>query len=178
MPHVFTGNPKRLDNLLRRRILPAQQLLNQIAIRQGDTLIDFGAGIGYFTIPALDRVGPTGQVIAIDQSKQMLDELRTRAGPRPNLTIIQATDLNDYTADIILLVAVLHELDNPNAFLNSCFDHLRPDGRLIVIDWQKRKTIHGPPARERIAKETLLAMTDHPRREHQIHSAFYFIEFT
>jgi len=177
MAHIFSGSPKKLDNLLRRRILPARHLLEQMDIHPGNTLIDFGAGIGYFSIPALDLVGPTGQVIAIDQFQRMLQELRRRAGERPNLIIVHATDLDDYTADIVLLVTVLHEIDDPQAFLTSCFHRLRPGGRLFVIDWQKKRTLEGPPVRERIAKETLLAMTDRPHREHQIHDAFYFLEF-
>jgi len=39
-------------------------------IKQGDTLIDFGCGIGYFSIPALDFVGDQGTVIAIDGSDE------------------------------------------------------------------------------------------------------------
>lgn len=177
MAHVFHGSIKHLDDPERRRILPAQELLQQMGIKAGDTVLDFGAGIGYFSVPALDFVGESGKVIAVDLSKRMLKELRRRAGERPNLTTVQARDLGSYTADVILLVSVLHEVDDPKLFLESCFTHLNPGGRVFVIDWQKEETPHGPPARIRIAKNELLSMTHRPRREHPIHEYFYFIEF-
>jgi len=177
MAHVFHGSLKRLDDPERRRILPARELLEQMGIKQGDTVLDFGAGIGYFSIPALDVVGESGEVIAIDLSKRMLKELKRRAGERPNLVISQANDLGTYTADVILLVTVLHEVDDPKEFLESCFTHLNTGGRIFVIDWQKKETPHGPPMSVRIAKTEVLSMTQHPHREHPIHEYFYFLEF-
>jgi ubiquinone/menaquinone biosynthesis C-methylase UbiE len=177
MAHVFHGSVKQLDDPERRSILPAQKLLQQMGIKTGDTVLDFGAGIGYFSIPALDFVGESGKVIAIDLSKRMLKELRRRAGERPNLIISQARDLGSYFADVILLVTVLHEVDDPKKFLETCFIQLNPGGRIFVIDWQKKETPHGPPVRIRIAKDEVLSMTPHPHREHSIHEYFYFIEF-
>jgi ubiquinone/menaquinone biosynthesis C-methylase UbiE len=177
MAHVFHGSLKRLDDPERRRILPARELLGQMGIKQGDTVLDFGAGIGYFSIPALDLVGESGKVIAIDLSKRMLKELKRRTGDRPNLIISQARDLNAFTTDVILLVTVLHEVDDPKEFLESCFTHLNPEGRIFIIDWQKKETPHGPPIGHRIAKTELLSMSKHPHQEHPIHEYFYFIEF-
>jgi len=177
MAHVFHGSFSRLDDPERRRILPARELLQQMGIKPGDTILDFGAGIGFFSIPALDLVGASGKVIAIDLSKRMLKELQRHAGERPNLVLSQARDLGAYTADVILLVAVLHEVDNPKEFLKSCFTHLRPSGRLFIIDWHKQETPHGPPVRVRLAKDEVLSMTQRPHREHPIHEYFYFLEF-
>ncbi|HVQ00738.1 MAG TPA: class I SAM-dependent methyltransferase [Candidatus Thermoplasmatota archaeon] len=177
MAHVFHRSPKSLDNPERHRYLPARQLLEQMAIKPGDTVLDFGAGIGYFSIPALDLVGERGKVIAIDLSKRMLKELHRHAGGRPNLVLSQARDLGTYTADIILLVTVLHEVDSPKEFLESCFTHLNPGGRVFVIDWQKKETPHGPPLRIRLAKEEVLSMTQRSHRELPISEYFYFLEF-
>jgi len=107
----------------------------------------------------------------------MLDELRRRAGKRKNLMIHHASDLGAFTADVILLITVLHEVEDPQKFLGSCFTHLNPGGRIFVIDWQKKETPRGPPVAERIAKAELLLMTRRPHREHHIHDYFYFIEF-
>jgi len=177
MAHPFHGDPSRLDNPRRRRLLPAKKILQAMDIYQGATIVDFGAGIGYFSIPALDLVGPSGQVIAIDRSPEMLAELRRRAGPRPNLTVVEGTDLALWTADRILLIAVLHELDDPASFLKECFAHLNPKGRLEVIEWQKKRMLDGPPYTERIAKDDLLRMTNHPHRDLPIHPSLYFLEF-
>ncbi len=177
MAHVFHGDPRHLDRPARRKKLPALQILQEMGIKAGDTVLDFGAGIGYFSRPALDLVGPAGTVIAIDCSPRMLAELRRRVGQRPNLILCEGSDLGSWTADVILLVTVLHELDDPAVFLNSCFSHLRSGGRVVIIDWQKKRMLDGPPMHERIAKDDLLRMTSRSYRDHPIHKAFYFLEF-
>jgi ubiquinone/menaquinone biosynthesis C-methylase UbiE len=147
-------------------------------IQRGDTLLDFGCGIGYFSIPALDFVGDEGIVIAVDVSIDMLQELGKRAGYRKNLKIVHADLLFGLTANIILLSMVLHEVDNPKEFLRSCFAVLKSHGRVIIIDWQKKKTgSMGPPVEERLAKEEVIQLTQVNYREHPIHEWVYFLEF-
>ncbi len=148
-------------------------------IQQGDTLIDFGCGIGYFSIPALDFVGEDGTVIAIDASEEMLKELSTRSGRPKNLKIIHGDSLLGLKADLVLLSMVLHEVDNPQEFLQTCFAALNPYGRVFVIDWQKMKTgTMGPPSNERLAKEDVIHLTKMNYHEHIIHEWVYFLEFT
>ncbi len=179
MAHVFQGDAERLDNPQRRKLLPPDAILNQLGIRPGDTIIDFGCGVGYFTIPALELVGENGKVIAIDISKKMLDELRKRAGARKNLEIMRSnnTDKAPDNVDFIFLITVLHELEGPEKFLEKCFAKLNENGRLIIIDWQKRETEFGPPLEHRIAKEEVLAMSGKRHIEHDINENFYFLEF-
>jgi len=48
-------------------------------VKHGDTVINIGPGMGYFTIPLARLVGPTGHVIAIDIQTKMLSALARRA---------------------------------------------------------------------------------------------------
>jgi ubiquinone/menaquinone biosynthesis C-methylase UbiE len=108
----------------------------------------------------------------------MLQELRKRAGHRKNLKIVHADSLIRLKANIILLSMVLHEVNNPKEFLQTCFAALNHRGRVIVIDWQKKETgLMGPPTEERLAKEELLQLTQVNYREHHIREWVYFIEF-
>jgi ubiquinone/menaquinone biosynthesis C-methylase UbiE len=178
MPHRFTGDFSRLESEERKRILPPTRVLQMMSLQQGDTLLDFGCGIGYFSIPALDAVGENGTVIAVDVSREMLQELRKRAGSRKNLIIVHADSLEGLTADIILLSMVLHEVDDPKGFLRTCRASLNPSGRVVVIDWQKMDTGSlGPPVEERLAKEEVLQYTQMRYREHVLHKLIYFLEF-
>jgi len=179
MLHRFKGDFSRLESEERKKILPVQPILQKMNIKRGDTLIDFGCGIGYFSIPALDFVGEEGTVIAIDVSNEMLQELVKRSGYRKNLKIVHGDSLIGYKADIILLTMVLHEINNPKDFLQTCFTALKSYGRIIVIDWQKKKTgTMGPPVDERLAQEEVLKLIDMNYREHPIHEWVYFLEFT
>ena len=178
MPHRFTGDFSRLESEERKKILPIERILPEMKIQPGDTMIDFGCGIGYFSIPALDYVGAEGTVIAVDVSAEMLQELRKRAGRRKNLQIVHADSLTSLTADIILLSMVIHEVDDPKGFLQTCFAALKPYGRIIVIDWQKKETgSMGPPVEERLAKEEVIQFIRLNHREHSLHEWVYFLEF-
>jgi ubiquinone/menaquinone biosynthesis C-methylase UbiE len=177
MGHIFDGDFSRLESDKRKKILPAKEILEKIGVRKGDTVIDYGTGIGYFAIPALDYVGETGKVIAIDISGDMLKELKKRAGDRSNLKVIKGDLLLEERADVILLVNVLHELDSPGEFLKQCFAHLLPHGRVIVIDWQKKETDMGPPVDHRLSKEDAIKLAKRKPAEHKIHNFLYFLEF-
>jgi ubiquinone/menaquinone biosynthesis C-methylase UbiE len=178
MPHHFKGDFSHLESEERKKILPAERILQEMNIQQGDTVIDFGCGIGYFSIPALDFVGDEGIVIAVDVSIDMLQELGKRAGYRKNLKIVHADSLIGLTADIILLSMVLHKVNHPKEFLQTCFAALKPYGRVIVIDWQKKETgVMGPPVEERLTKEEVIQLTQVKYREHPVHEWMYFLEF-
>jgi ubiquinone/menaquinone biosynthesis C-methylase UbiE len=179
MPHIFKGNLSLLESKERKKILPAKRILQIMDIKKGDTFIDFGCGIGYFSIPALDYVGEKGKVIAIDVSYQMLQELIKRIGQSKNLKTIQGDSLDGLTANIILLSMVLHEVNEPKKFLDICFKALKPNGRVFIIDWAKKETgTMGPPFEDRLAKEEVIKLTDMIYREHFIHKWIYFLEFT
>ncbi len=63
-------------------------------------------------------------------------------------------------------------------FFNTCFEALKPNGRVIVIDWQKKETgTMGPPVEERLEKEEVIQLADMNYREHPIHKWVYFLEF-
>ena len=179
MPHRFKGDFSRLESEERKKILPVGRILQEMNIQRGETMIDFGCGIGYFSIPALDFVGDEGTVIAVDISTEMLQELVKRADHRKNLKIVHADSLIGLVADCILLSMVLHEVNNPKEFLQTCFAALNPYGRVIVIDWQKKETgIMGPPVKIRLAKDEVLQLIKMNYHEHPIHEWMYFLEFT
>lgn len=179
MPHRFKGDFSRLESEERKKILPVKHILQEMKIKRGDSLIDFGCGIGYFSIPALDFVGEQGTVMAVDASDEMLQELVKRSGHRKNLKIIHNDSLIGLKADIILLSMVLHEVNNPKEFLQTCFKALKPGGRIIVIDWQKKETgTMGPPVEDRLSKEEVIELAKVNYREHPIHDWVYFLEIT
>src|SRR5262245_17883632 len=65
-------------------------------IGPGHTVLDLGCGPGHASLDLAMEVGPTGHVIAIDQSRRFLDHLdgRARAAGLSNIRIVES-DLND-----------------------------------------------------------------------------------
>jgi ubiquinone/menaquinone biosynthesis C-methylase UbiE len=178
MAHVFKGPMTGLESPWRKSILPADIILKQIGINPGDKVIDFGCGSGYFTFPILDLVGESGQVIAVDVSQSMLDELLKKIGVKKNLTLIKSNNLDQISikVDYILLITVLHELDSPSDFLKAGLSKLKDGGKIVIIDWQKKTTDFGPPLEHRLSKEAVMSLVDKNWTEHDINENFYFLE--
>lgn len=74
-------------------------------LKPGDTVIDVGANIGYDTLLASSRVGPTGHVFAIEASPSMVRELQANLALNrvSNVTVVHAAACHDATtADVFL----------------------------------------------------------------------------
>ncbi len=159
MAHRFDPkNIERLDNPARRELLPPVKILTDIGLAQGHRLLDIGAGIGYFSLPALEIVGPGGHIIAADVSAGMLDEMKKRPGAgAPNIELLlcesTALPLPRESVDIALMAFVLHEIENRAGQIEEVRRVLRKEGRLAVIEWKMKEPPPGPPSAERIAPD-------------------------
>jgi ubiquinone/menaquinone biosynthesis C-methylase UbiE len=158
-------NMHRLDSDERRKLVPPEAVLDLMNIQPGATLLDAGAGIGYFAIPAAARVGAGGKVIAADLSQEMLDELSRRAGEAGVAvdTVLCGADsipLADATADLILLAFVLHEVEDQTAYLREMSRLLKGTGALTIVEWDTVASPTGPHQHERIGRPELGRLAD------------------
>lgn len=105
------------DEMERWEQLDGVKFLRKIGIRKGQTVLDFGAGVGHYTIPASIIVGSRGKVYAIDKDQNDLNKLEQKARCL-NLVSIRTIktsgeiqlDLEDKLIDVVLLYDVLHYL--------------------------------------------------------------------
>jgi len=117
--------------------------LDAIGIPRGATVADVGAGVGYFTWRLAERVGPSGKVYANDIQQVMLEKLRGNMEARhlTNVqTVLGAEDdpkLPAGAVDVILLVDVYHEFSEPQKMLQKMRQALKPDGRLVLLEYRK-----------------------------------------
>ncbi|HTL00571.1 MAG TPA: class I SAM-dependent methyltransferase [Vicinamibacterales bacterium] len=117
--------------------------LDAIKLVQGSTVADVGAGSGYMTVKMAKRVGPGGKVYANDIQPEMLARLRQRL-VREKITNVEmvlgtADDpkLPPAALDLILMVDVYHEFSEPQTMLQRMRDALKPDGRLVLLEYRK-----------------------------------------
>jgi ubiquinone/menaquinone biosynthesis C-methylase UbiE len=116
--------------------------LDAIGIAKGSTVADVGAGAGYLTWRLAERVGPGGKVYGNDIQPQMLDLLRRNMQQR-KITNVEAVlgaaddpRLPRGGVDMVLLVDVYHEFSEPQAMLRHIRESLRPDGRLVLLEYR------------------------------------------
>jgi ubiquinone/menaquinone biosynthesis C-methylase UbiE len=132
-----------LDRAEREEEEAPERALEAMGVRPGQTVVDLGAGSGYFTVRLAPRVGPTGRVIAVDIQPEMIARLRERlqregiANVTPVLGSASDPKLPDGSADLVLMVDVYHELASPQQMLRHIARALRPGGRLVLLEYRK-----------------------------------------
>ena len=112
-------------------------------ITPGQVVADVGAGSGYYTVRLAKRVGPSGKVFATDIQPEMLGLLQKRIARErlSQVELVQSTEtdprLPEHQLDLILMVDVYHELARPQEVLRRLRTALKPDGRLVLIEFRK-----------------------------------------
>lgn len=166
----------RLDDPARLDQLRPDLMWQALGSPQPAVVVEIGAGTGLMA-EAFSRLAPDAVVYAADTEPAMLEWIgRVRAGlvAQGRIVPVLASEtrvpLPDGLADIVAMVNLQHELDDPEATYRDAVRLLAPGGRLLVADWAKRETPNGPPVAIRVAAaeiESLMAavglsdITDH-----------------
>jgi ubiquinone/menaquinone biosynthesis C-methylase UbiE len=127
------------DNFLRKPFHRPEKIFSAY-VKKGDTAIDVGPGMGYFTIPLANMVGEAGTVFAADIQPQMLSRLRKRAvkaGVEKRIVFHQsrpdAIGL-DCRADFVLAFWMVHEVPDQRLFLQQIKPILKPSGVFLLCE--------------------------------------------
>lgn len=186
MSHKFNPENKyKLQSEWRIKNVPPIPTLIELGLVPEDTVADLGCGIGYFTIPAAQIVDNSNRIFALDTSEEMLAEVEKRAseGGLSNVFSIKTEEydlkLPDESVSFVLIVNVLHEIEDKERFLQEAHRILKPDGRVAVVDWEKKRTEMGPPIDHRISLEEVIELATvkgfEVSKEHHLADVFFGI---
>ena len=127
---------------IRRWFQDPEKLLRPY-IREGMRILEPGPGMGFFTLPLARMAGESGRVIAVDLQEKMLEGLRTRtarAGLLDRIDLRKAQpdslgveDLRG-TVDLVVAIALVHEMPSEEAFFRQVADALKPGGLVVLVE--------------------------------------------
>ena len=110
------------------------------SIKPGDTVLDLGSGAGFDAFIAARKVGPSGRVIGVDMTPEMVSKAREKAvkGGFGNVSFrlgeIEHLPVADGTVDLVISNCVLNLSPQKRAVLEEVFRVLRPGGQVVISD--------------------------------------------
>jgi SAM-dependent methyltransferase len=139
------------------------QILDALAVADASVVADVGAGSGWFTVRLARRVGPNGLVYAQDVQPEMLAAITRRvqreglANVRPVLGRGSDPRLPAGALDAVLIVDVVHEIEDLVTLFSNLARSIKPMGRIGVVDFRPGGAGPGPDAAERVAAQVVEA---------------------
>jgi ubiquinone/menaquinone biosynthesis C-methylase UbiE len=136
------GKVSYLESPERRKEFSPEQLLSMIPLKETDSLLDFGAGTGYFSIPAAKRI--KGSVYALDIDAAMLEIINEKAMEAQLTNIVpvhgsmESLSLPDGSIDIIIASLVLHEIQPLAPLLQQMKHVLKKEGYFICLELEPK----------------------------------------
>ena len=132
----YVGHMERQDRLDRIQVGRVVQTLQLVP---GSKVADIGAGSGLFTRAMAKEVAP-GVVYAVDINPNLLTHIEktARQAGLGNIETVLATEDDPRLPDgldVVFICDTLHYIDEPEQYLRELHPHVRPGGRVAIIDF-------------------------------------------
>jgi cyclopropane fatty-acyl-phospholipid synthase-like methyltransferase len=145
----YSGDLSIFEYPDRDKKLQVDRVMDLLGITAGKNVADIGAGSGWFTVRAAQRVGPTGAVLAEDINPAAIEYIGKRilkenlANVRTVLGGPEDPRLPAGSVDAVLMLKVYHEIAHPEAFLKALKPALRTGAKVGIIDRNGNGANHG-----------------------------------
>jgi len=147
----------------KQRFLEPAELVAHLSILPGARIADVGCGNGHLVAELAKATGEEGIVYAVDQSEEAVSQasMYVRKEGMANAAFLLGDFLTDPmpaidkgSLDWIVFGNFFYVLDRTHFHLipRRALTLLKPEGKLLIIEWRKGKSILGPPAEQRIAE--------------------------
>src|SRR4030043_1553023 len=109
-------------------------------LKTGEVVLDLGSGAGVDVFLAANKVGPTGRVLGIDMTEEMVDRATRIARDHGyhnvefRLGEIERLPVEDNSVDAVISNCVINLSPDKSAVFGEIYRSLKPGGRIIISD--------------------------------------------
>ena len=143
-----------MENLYPKgRFVDPKSATSHFHLREGDVVVDIGAGSGYFTPYLSAVVGDSGKVYACEIQKSLVDTLNDLVVSANLSNVVPLwTDVEEMgniqvkndEADVIIMINTLFQLEHKVQAIQELSRVLHVGGKVCVIDWTESFSGLGP----------------------------------
>jgi ubiquinone/menaquinone biosynthesis C-methylase UbiE len=157
----------RADSIFALKFIDPEQIIGFLNLPQGITVADFGCGTGYFSLPIARRIGSEGVVYALDILAEKLEAVESQAKTqgihnvvirRVNLEKKDGSKLAAESTDWVIIKDMLFQNKEKSLILEEAKRVLKPDGKILIIEWKKEQMPIGPSQELRIPKDGMVEL--------------------
>ena len=135
------------------------EVLDYLGDLQGQTIMDIGAGSGYFSVKLAEK---GVDVISADVDDEFLEFVRDRID-KDNLKNIEtrkipfdSPNLKEKEVDMVLIVNTYHHIQNRPDYFHKVKMGTKDGGELVIIDFFKTHVPVGPPSQHKVSIDTVV----------------------
>lgn len=156
-------NPKNLESLndpVRVKNVNPDLVWSILDLSTPLVLVDIGAGTGLFANIFAQKIDH-GKIYACDTEEVMINWMSKNLEYNKTCPIIPLKSeetnipLEDEVADLVYMMNVHHELNDPQKIIEESHRLLKPGGKLAIVDWKCEKMEKGPDLSIRIPEEVI-----------------------
>ena len=132
------------------------EVVMALNLKPAEAIADIGSGTGYF---ARRFALHAGKVYAVDIDQALLDIARKNAPPNMETVLAFPDDprLPEQSLNTVFFCDVLHHIENRPAYYAQLAKVLKPEGRVVVIDFYKRDLPVGPLPPMKLSEQDVIA---------------------
>ena len=136
---------RNLDRPEREKSQKPRELIAAIGVSKGDVIADIGSGVGFMLPYFLEVIGPDGKIYAEDIQQDFLDTVEEKKS-KNNWENVE-TILGDQKdpklpagqIDLAFILDAFHHFSYPVETMRNIRRALKPDGRLVMVDFYKSR---------------------------------------
>jgi len=138
-----------MDLLLMGRYQPfIEKVIERMDIHPGEAILDLGSGTGRNICVMMRSLGPTGRVVGVDISQEMLQQARRRCQSYPQVAFMKRRIEEplpfDEEFDKVFISFTLHGLENEDKerVIANAYRALKPGGTFWILDYDEFNLDH------------------------------------